>query len=205
MDEYDEFDLEDGAHFFLLGLLGVVIASTLALIFSFTFSYEATNKFFEVISQIIALGITLHPALVFILNLTLTNLVSPVAYIWAQSPEFVGVDLAGVNLNAGLISSLISFMVAGLVIGILTKKDWLTGLQAGVVIVAFMYAVSFGLMIISLLIAQALFAGLATVITLGLYISLTFVMSIISFINCAFWGAIGGYIYQRFLKNRYAY
>lgn len=202
MDDYDEFDLEGGANLVLKCLVGLLVAAGLAVIFTLTFSYQATNKFFEVVANLVALGVELHPTLVFILNVTLTTLVSPVAYIWAQSPELLGVELAGVNLEVGLISSIVCYAVAGLVVGILAKKDWLTGLQAGIITVALAWLLSLGIIIFSLILANALFAGIATVITLGLYVSLTFVMSLISFLVCGFFGIIGGLIYQRFIKNR---
>ena len=203
MDDYDEFDLEGGANLVLKCFLALLVAAGLAIIFTLTFSYEATNKFFEVVAQVVALGIELNYVFVFILNITLTTLVSPVAYIWAQGPEFAGLGLAGVNLEAGLISSLVCYSVAGLVAGLLAKKDWLTGLQAGIIVVGLAYILSLVLMIVSLLLANALFAGIATVITLGLYITLTFVMSLISFAVCGFFGTLGGFLYQKFLKNKY--
>ncbi|NHI91608.1 MAG: hypothetical protein EAX96_03825 [Candidatus Lokiarchaeota archaeon] len=202
MDDYDEFDLQSGANLVLKSLIGFFVVAALATIFTLTLSFQATNKFFEVIMQIIYLGVPIHPILVFALNVTLTTLVSPIAYIWAQSPELMGINLEGVNLEAGLISSIICYIVAGIVVGIITKKDWLMGLQAGIIVVALAYLFSFALVILSLILANALFAGLATIITLGLYISVTFVMSIITFLICGVSGILGGFIYQRFLKNR---
>ena len=68
MDDYDEFDLESGANLVLKCLVGLLVAAGLAVIFTLTFSYQATNKFFEVVAEVVALGIELHPTLVFILN-----------------------------------------------------------------------------------------------------------------------------------------
>ena len=202
MDDYDEFDLEGGANLFIKCLLGLLIAVVISFIFTMTISYQATNKFFEIVTQLISFGVDLHPTLVFILNITLTTLLSPIAYIWAQSPELIGLDVAGVNLEAGLISSLVSYAVAGIVVGLIAKKDWLTGLQAGIITVALAWLLSLGLIILSLILANALFAGIATIITLGLYISLSFVMSLITFVVCGLFGLVGGLLYQRFLKNR---
>jgi len=203
MDDYDEFDMEGAGSLVLKGLAGVGIASAISLIFALTISGEATSKFLEVITSIISLGINLNWILAFILNITLTNLISPVAYIWARAPELATIDFAGVSLELGVVSSIVSFTIAGIIVGILAKKDWLVGLQAGIITVGLTYAVSFGLIILSLVLANALLGGIVTVILLGTYVMVSFIMSLLSFLVCGISGLVGGLIYQRFIKTRY--
>ena len=203
MNDYDEFDIGGAGSLFLKGLGGVLIASLVSLIFALTISGEATSKFLEVITSIISLGININWVIALMLNITLTNLISPVAYIWARAPELATIDFAGVSLELGLISSLVSFTIAGLIVGIIAKKDWLVGMQAGIITVALTYAVSFGLIILSLVLANALLGGIVTIILLGTYVMVSFVMSLLSFLVCGIFGLIGGLIYQRFIKTRY--
>ena len=203
MDDYDEFDMGGAGNLFLSGLVGVAIASLISLIFAFTISGAATSVFLDVISQIISFGLDINWIIAFILNITLTNLISPVAYIWAQSPELAGLNVAGVNLETGLICSLVSWMIAGIIAGIVARKDWLVGLQAGVITVGLMYAISFGLVILSLILANALLGGIVSIIHIGVYVMVSFVMSLLSFLVCGIFGMIGGFIYQKKIKTRY--
>ncbi|MHA1799793.1 MAG: hypothetical protein ACTSVY_15195 [Candidatus Helarchaeota archaeon] len=200
MSDYGEFDLEDTGKSLDIITLGVIIIVGLSILFFFTLARNSAYLFVDALASVFG---TLETAHLTILGFTLFTLVAPVGYFWMQDPAFLGLDYGGVTFEPVLISSIITYVVAGLVVGLIAKKDWLKGFTVGIWTGIGVYITTLILTLIALIAVGIISAGAPGVLGTILVVLFILVMSIPSFIICGAAGMLGGLIYQRVLKNRY--
>ena len=200
MSNYEEFDTKETGKFIGKLLIGTLIAMSLSLLFWFTLARETAYLFVDALAGVFG---NIEVAHLTVLGITLFTLVGPVGYIFMQNPAFAGLSYGAVTFEPILISAIITFVVTGIIMGLITKKDWMEGFKAGVW-TGFMVYVATLIMTLIALFAIGIFSGGALGIFMVLLVcSLILVMGLPSMLICGASGILGGWLYQKYLRERY--
>ncbi|NHI91450.1 MAG: hypothetical protein EAX96_03035 [Candidatus Lokiarchaeota archaeon] len=202
MSDYGEFDLQDTGISLGKVAIGVLIAMGLSILFFFTLSGTTASLFIEALLKVFA---SLEVAHLTILGFTLFTLVGPVGYIWMLNPAFIGLDTGVVTFEPILISSVITYVVTGFIIGMIAKKDWIKGLSLGIWTGIGVYIASLVMTLIALFSVGIFMMGAHGLLVTLMIALMVFVMSIPSILICGASGMLGGLVYHRLFVDRYQY
>jgi len=200
MSDYEEFTVKDTGKFLGKLLAGTLIAMGLSLLFFFTLARETAYLFIDALAGVFG---DIEVAHLTTLGVTLFTLVGPVGYLFMQNPAFSGLDYGTVAFEPILISAIITFVVTGIFMGLIMKKDWMEGFKAGVWTGVMVYVATLIMTLIALLAIGMISGGAIGVFAVVLVVSLILVMSIPSMLICGASGILGGWLYQKYLRERY--
>ena len=201
MSDYGEFDLEDTGKTLGVAVLGTFVIMGLSILFFFTLAFGTANLFIDALLSVFGQIETAHLT---VLGFTLFTLVAPVGYIWLRfDPAFLGIDTAGVAFEPMLISSIITYLVAGFVVGMLAKKDWMKGFTTGLWTGISVYIASLVMTYIALAAVGIFIAGPQGLLVTIIVALMVFIMSLPSILMCGVAGMLGGKVYHRLFIDKY--
>lgn len=200
MSDYGEFDLEDTGKTLSVVAIGTLVVMGLSILFFFTLSAGTANLFVDTLLTVFSQIETAHLT---ILGFTLFTLVAPVGYIWLLDPAFLGIDTAGVAFEPVLISSIITYLVAGFIVGLVARKDWMKGFTAGLWTGISVYIASLIMTLIALFAVGIFMMGAPGLMVTLLLVLMIFVMSLPSILMCGAGGILGGKLYHKIFVDRY--
>ena len=201
MSDYGEFDLEDAGKTLGVVVLGTFIVMGLSILFFFTLSFGTANLFVDALLSVFGQIETAHLT---ILGFTLFTLVAPVGYIWiTYDPAFMGIDTAGVTFEPVLIASIITYLVAGFIVGLVAKKDWMKGFTAGLWTGISVYIATLVMTLIALFAVGIFMAGPRGLLITIIVVFMILVMSLPSILICGAAGMIGGKVYHKIFVDKY--
>ena len=200
MSDYDEFTVKETGKFLGKIFFGTLIAMGLSLLFFFTLARGTAYLFIDALAGVFG---NIEVAHLTTLGVTLFTLVGPVGYLFMQNPAFSGLDYGTVAFEPILISAIITFVVAGLIVGLIMKKDWMDGFKAGIWTGIGVYIATLVMTLIALFAIGIFSGGSIGIFMVILVVSLILVMAIPSMLICGASGILGGWLYQKYLRNRY--
>ena len=200
MSDYEEFNVKSTGKFLGKIVLGTLIAMGLSLLFFFTLARDTAYLFVEALASVFG---NIEVEHLTTLGVTLFTLVGPVGYIFMQNPAFSGLDFGTVAFEPILISAIITYVVTGIFMGLITKQDWMKGFTAGIWTGVAVYIATLVMTLIALITVGIFSGGAYGIFLVLLVVSLILVMSIPSMLICGASGILGGYIFQHYLKERY--
>ncbi len=196
----DEISLNNTGKFLGKIVIGVLIAMAFSLLFFFTLARGTAYLFIDALAS--AFG-DIEVAHLTILGITLFTLLGPVGYVFLQNPAFSGIDYGTVSFEPILISAIITYVVTGVVIGLIIKKDWMKGFSAGFWTGIGVFVATLVMTLIAMFAIGIFSGGAYGVFAIILVVSLIFMMALPSILICATSGMLGGYLYQKYIRDRY--
>ena len=179
----------------IISLLCLGLSLIIGFIIIFLVEYESTLMLLELLFAGIV-GELVNPVVVFILGISLYTVAGPGIVIWLINTD---PDLYFNILGGVLLSSLVTWLIIGLLIGYITKNNLKAAFQ-GLLTINICLVFTIIMEIVLMADTGLLFTGWAGLIVLAGVMLLTVTFSLISIVYCTIMAIIGGYIFERFSK-----
>ncbi|MHA1312969.1 MAG: hypothetical protein ACTSRB_03575 [Candidatus Helarchaeota archaeon] len=206
MDEYDEFSMSLALRMAVVCGAGVGFSILGSMVSIWIFNSQVALNMIDLIFQFVALSGRIPAELLIMLTFTVVSLVAPSINVIMQmffQPFMITKGITTHELFSITISSVITWIVVGIVVGILSKH-WFQGLQNTLITGILHYIIDAILLIVVVAISGNLFTGIVTYGIIYIAFVLVLLFAIPNFLVLMVSGAAGGIIGQYVVfKDRY--